>query len=106
MTKETVQQYAFQIIAFAGEAIDSFVSAIKLNRSGQIEESWEKYNEGSKQLNQCHEIQTQLIVEESRGGEIPYSLIMTHAQDHFNTAYNWQVMCGVFMIKDDINQCR
>lgn len=106
MTKEEVQQYAFQIIAYAGEAIDSFISAIKLNRAGQIEESWKKYDEGSKQLNQCHEIQTQLIVEESRGGEIPYSLIMTHAQDHFNTAYNWHVMCSVFMIKDDKNNSK
>ena len=100
MTKEEVQQLAFQMISLAGEALDCYYSAIVEFRKGEKKYSEEKFIEGNKKLNECHQIQTNLVFAESNEEEIPYSLIMTHAQDHFSNASNWKQFARILMNYD------
>lgn len=90
MTKEEVQLYAFQMIALAGEATDFYFRAIAEFKKENNELSLELFENGNERLVECHQIQTDLIHKESQGEDIPYSLIMTHAQDHFTGATNWK----------------
>ena len=101
MKKEDLQIVAFQMISYAGEAVAAYVEALKLFRAGQIEQSRKKYELGNENLNLCHTKQMEVIVKESNGENVPYSLVMTHAQDHYSTAYNLQLLCKIFMDKED-----
>ena len=83
------------------EETAAYVEALKLFRAGQIEESRKKYELGNENLNLCHTKQMEVIVKESNGENVPYSLVMTHAQDHYSTAYNLQLLCKIFMDKED-----
>ena len=98
MKKEDLQIVAFQMISYAGEAV---AAALKLFRAGQLEESRKKYDLGNENLNLCHTKQMEVIVKESNGENVPYSLVMTHAQYHYSTAYNLQLLCKIFMDKED-----
>lgn len=97
MTKEEVIQAAFQIISFAGDAMNEFYGAILDYKHHDIDNAKIKYKEGSEFLNKTHLIQTQLIQAEVNDEEIPYSLIMTHAQDHLTGAINWQRMVNLLL---------
>lgn len=101
MKKENLQIVAFQVVSYAGEAVAAYVKALKLFRAGQIEESRKKYELGNGNLNLCHTKQMEVVVEESNGENVPYSLVMTHTQDHYSTTYNLQLLCEIFMDKED-----
>lgn len=90
MTKEEVQMNAFKIIGIAGDAINSFYEAMYSFKKGNVDEAKQHYEEGETRLNDAHQIQTNLIHAEVNDEELPYSLIMCHAQDHLTLAINWQ----------------
>lgn len=90
MTKEEVQQMAFEMIAASGDALDCYYSAIVQFRNNNIDEAKQKIKDGNTCLNKTHQIQTDLIQAEIKNEEVPYSLIMTHAQDHLTNAMNWE----------------
>ncbi len=97
MTKEKVQLLAFKIIANAGEALDCFYNAVLLYKESNEEEALKKLNRGKEILNEVHNLQTELIQAEANDEEVPYSLIMTHAQDHLNSAINWERMASLLL---------
>ncbi|MEG0176859.1 PTS lactose/cellobiose transporter subunit IIA [Anaerorhabdus sp.] len=90
MEKSKVIEMAFEIISYSGDAIDQFYEAINCYKKNNIEEAREHFQCGSDHLNKAHKVQTVLIQSEVNEEEIPYSLIMTHAQDHLTSAINWQ----------------
>lgn len=97
MTKEKVMQMAFEIISSAGDAMDQYYNAILAFKKKNIEEAKNCLTEGNNCLQITHKIQTELIQSEVNEEEIPYSLIMTHAQDHLNSAINWQRMVTLLL---------
>lgn len=99
MTHEEVQMMAFQMIASAGDALDYYYRAIIAHHNGETSDANELLQQGDKKMNECHLLQTQLVQRESSGETIPYSLIMTHAQDHYTTGSNWQRIASL-MIHD------
>lgn len=97
MTKDTITQMAFEIISNAGDAMDQYYEALIDLKKNRNEQAKIKLEEGNKFLNKTHEIQTKLIQSEVNEEDIPYSLIMTHAQDHLNSAINWQRIVTLFL---------
>lgn len=97
MKKEEIQIIAFQMISYAGEAVAAYVEALKLYQAGDIEACLLSYKKGDENLNLCHKKQMEVIIEETNNNNIPYSLVMTHAQDHYTTAYNLQLLCKIFI---------
>ena len=100
MKKEEVSQLAFEIISIAGDAMDQFYNAIIDYKHNNKKDALEKYKKGNEFLNQTHLIQTKLIQAEVEDEIIPYSLLMTHAQDHLNSAINWQRMVSILLIDE------
>lgn len=99
MVLDEVEGEAFRMISYAGDALNCYYSAIvKKGRDGDVEAARKLLDEGDGHLSNCHSIQTHLISAEANGEVIPYSLMMTHAQDHFITALNWQRMARLEII--------
>lgn len=97
MTLEEVQLIAFQLIANAGEAFDNYYSAIIKAQDNEFEEADRLLSEGDQKMTDAHKAQTKLLQAENNKENIPYSLIMTHAQDHLTTAINWERFAKVLI---------
>lgn len=82
MNKEEINQTAFQIISYSGAAFSHFFNAIEAARNNDFEKSKLLFEEGEKNLTEAHQVQTKLLVNESRGETIDCNIIMIHAQDH------------------------
>lgn len=92
-----ITKMAFEIISNAGDAMDQYYEALIDLKKNRNEQAKIKLEKGNKYLNKTHEIQTKLIQSEVNEEDIPYSLIMTHAQDHLNSAINWQRIVTLFL---------
>ena len=97
MTKEELQMEAFQIISIAGDAYSSFYEAMTLYKQKDLDAARKKLEEGSEKLVGAHQIQTTLIHAEINDLDLPFSLIMTHAQDHLTMANCWENLAKVFI---------
>ena len=77
---------AFSMIAYSGEATDYYMQALHArneNNNSKIEELLKK---GDESLHKAHTQQMDLIVKEANADDVPYSLVMVHAQDHYMTS--------------------
>ena len=86
MTKSEVQSMAFLMIAYAGSAFDHFYKAIEYARHAEFEASDAEMKQGIEELNNAHRSQSELLSAEVNDEDIPFSIIMTHAQDHLSMA--------------------
>lgn len=103
MEKSHVQNLAFQVISEAGDALDAFYQAIKVSQTtADYTQAQTLYEQGQEHLHKVHNIQTELITAEVNEEELPYSLIMVHAQDHLTSAINWGRTCKLILaIKEE-----
>ncbi|MDT2822375.1 PTS lactose/cellobiose transporter subunit IIA [Enterococcus devriesei] len=98
MTKEEVQLTAFQIISIAGDAMDDFYQGLSTYLDGvRLDSGIVAMKRGQERMAEVHNIQTKLIKAEVNEEEVPYSLIMTHAQDHLANAISWSRMCQLLI---------
>ncbi|HWJ77686.1 MAG TPA: PTS lactose/cellobiose transporter subunit IIA [Niallia sp.] len=93
-TLEEMQTAAFQIISFAGEARSSYVEAIQIARNGNIEEAKRKIEEGVQNYNLIHKVHASLVQREAAGEELPFSLILMHAEDQMLTTETLKIMAS------------
>ena len=77
---------AMQIIAYAVRAFDYFNRAIEAAEEGQLEEARQYLADGKNELRHAHDAQTDLLAAEARGEDLPFSILMVHAQDHLMNA--------------------
>ena len=89
MTKEEMQSMAFMMIAHAGSAFDCFYRAVDLAEEARFEEARTTMQTGKEELNAAHRSQADLLSAEVRAEDIPFGIIMSHAQDHLTM--------GIFM---------
>jgi PTS system cellobiose-specific IIA component/PTS system lactose-specific IIA component len=80
--KLNLEEACFRIIAFSGEAFAKLMEALKLCRNDDYAGAEKTIKEASDLLNQAHNVHTELLVKESNGEEIGYSVLLTHAQDN------------------------
>lgn len=87
MNYEEVSEIAMQIIANSGMSRSSSMEGIKAAKKGNFERAEELMIEADKYYLAAHEIQTNLIVEETASEDkIVLNLIMVHGQDHLTMA--------------------
>lgn len=86
MDREKVQEIALQIVAYAGSAFDCYNRAITAAEEGNLAEAEALMKDGGKELRQAHDAQTDLLAAEAGKEEIPFSILMVHAQDHLTMA--------------------
>ena len=90
MTKQEVQMISFNVIANAGEAFDCYVKAIDAANNFEFDSAEELMKKGDASLIKAHKAQTDLINAEVNGEELPFSILLIHAQDHFMHASTYQ----------------
>lgn len=98
MTKEQIQSSSFMMIANAGSAFDHFYRAIGQAREARYEEAEKEMKLGTEDLQKAHDSQTDLLAAEMNQEDIPFSILMIHAQDHLNMALFTQRMAKEFIM--------
>ena len=96
MEKKQSMEIAFRIIAFSGEANSHYHLAINHAKDGLCEEFSNEIALGDDCLNDAHKAQTELLVSEANGEEIPFSVTLIHAQDHLMSAIMWKDLANQF----------
>lgn len=83
---EDIQTIAFNIILHAGESKNYSFQAMQCGRNGNFLEAEELLKKASQELNEAHQAQTDLLVNEAKGEKMNLSVIFVHAQDHLSMA--------------------
>ena len=86
MEKEKIQSIAFEVITLASEAMDACFRSLKAAKEGDRKASKTFMDQYDAVISKAHKTQMSLISNEARGVEMPYSIIMVHAQDHLMQA--------------------
>ena len=97
MDKEKMMECAMQIIAYAGSAFDYYNRAIEAAEEGHPEDSEKYMEDGKAKLRHAHDAQTDLLAAEAKGEDLPFSILMVHAQDHLNMAIFSERMAKHFL---------
>ena len=86
MDKEQINESAFQIVSFSGDARSSAMEAIQLAKAGKIEEAKKAIIDARNTIAEAHHHQTDMISAEANGEELPFSVLLIHGQDHLMTS--------------------
>lgn len=97
MDKEKMEKMAFTIIAHAGDATDFCFQGLEHAKKGDFEASKECLKKSKEAISLAHKAQMELITDEANGVEIPYSIIISHAQDHLMNAISSKKMVEEFI---------
>lgn len=77
---------SFRLIAQAGDARAEAMQAIKAAREGRFEEAEKLLRSAEEKNAKAHDIQFDLIQQESSGEPVDVNIILVHAQDHLTMA--------------------
>jgi PTS system cellobiose-specific IIA component len=83
---QSIEQVAFQLILYAGNAKSSLMEAMYKAREGDFKVAREKISEAKIELSKAHLAQTSMIQSEARGEKLPLNILLVHAQDHLMNA--------------------
>lgn len=98
MNREKMQSVAFMMIANAGDAFDHFYRAISMARENDFAAAEVEMEKGKVALRGAHDSQTDLLAAEMQQRELPFSILMVHAQDHLNMAIFSERMAREFIL--------
>lgn len=82
---EEMQMTAFQIIAAVGGAKSLYVEAMHLSREGQFEEAEALIAQGDEMYGGASHLHMGLVQKEAVGEQLPFSLLLMHAEDQMLT---------------------
>lgn len=82
---EEMQTIAFQIIASVGGAKSCYIEAMRVSRDGDYEKAEALVAEGDEMLQSASVHHLGLIQKEAEGQELPFSLMLMHAEDQMLT---------------------
>lgn len=83
---EVMENLVFQIIAVAGDARCKATEAILNAKKNKLDEADRLIKEAREGIVPAHQLQMDLIVDESRGNKQDMNILLVHAQDHLMTA--------------------
>jgi len=83
--KEDLEQIAFEIVAYSGDARTKLLNAVKEAKNKNFEKCEELVKEAKECLADAHKSQTEMIVSEAQGESIDVGFLTVHAQDHLMT---------------------
>ena len=86
MEKDKLQSIAFEVITLASEAMDFCFKSLNAAKDGNMQKSESLMAQYDEVISKAHKAQMSLITSEAKGIEMPYSIIMVHAQDHLMQA--------------------
>ncbi len=95
--KEEMQMAAFQMIATIGGAKSAYMEAIELAKEGKTEEGLAKIEEGRTMMADAHHHHFQFVTKEANGEDLPFSLMLMHAEDQLLTTEVIELMATEFV---------
>ncbi|KJY64961.1 PTS Lac IIA [Lactobacillus helsingborgensis] len=95
--EQKIQLMAFEIISNSGDAFDYFYQSVEKAQNANFKEAEILQKKGNESLNKAHKSQTGLLVSETNKEDIPYSILMVHAQDHLTMAIFFGRMSKLFI---------
>jgi len=75
------EQISFKIISLAGDAFAKLIEALQMAKKGELQQVEALINKAKEQVNEAHNVQTDLIVKEAQGEKAEFSVLLIHAQD-------------------------
>lgn len=81
-----IESIVFQIISYAGTAKSTVFEALGEAREGNFDKANKLILDAKKELLKAHDIQNELIFQETSGNEVPMKLLLVHAEDHLMSA--------------------
>lgn len=75
------EEISFKIISLAGDAFAKLIEALQMAKKGEHQEVKALFDMAKEQINEAHNVQTELIVKEARGEKAEFSVLLIHAQD-------------------------
>ncbi|MDY6063219.1 MAG: PTS lactose/cellobiose transporter subunit IIA [Erysipelotrichaceae bacterium] len=94
---ENIETIIFEIISNGGTAKGLIYEAIEASGKGEFEQANQLLKEADEYLLAAHKIQTEMIVEETRGNHIEVQVLFVHAQDHLMTALEVRSLADVLI---------
>lgn len=89
------EMVSFEIIANAGDARSFAFGALEAAKAGNFEEAEELLKKSDAAAVLAHHAQTELLVKQANGENVPVDVLMVHSQDHLMTS-----MLAVELIKE------
>ena len=83
---EKMQAIAFQMIATVGTAKSMYIEALQLAKNGQFDEAQELYVSADEIYSEAHTLHFELVQKEANGEQLPFSLMLMHAEDQMLNA--------------------
>lgn len=83
--KEDLEQIAFEIVAYSGDARTKLLNAVKEAKNKNFEKCEELIRDAKECLADAHKSQTEMITAEAQGNKIDVGFLTVHAQDHLMT---------------------
>jgi PTS system cellobiose-specific IIA component len=85
-TEFNIEEISFQLIATSGDARSDAIEAMQKAKANQIKEAEELLASARNKILETHKYNANLIHKEAAGQQLPFSLLLVHAQDHFMTS--------------------
>ncbi len=103
--KEEMQMAAFQMIATIGGAKSAYMEAIEIAKEGNAEDAMAKIEEGRSMMAEAHHHHFQFVTKEANGEDLPFSLMLMHAEDQLLTTESIEIMATEFVkLYDQLNK--
>lgn len=87
----------FEIISYVGTAKSSYIGAVGLAKEGKFDEAEEMVKAGDDAFKLGHDVHLKLLQRTAAGDEIPFTLILVHAEDQMAGAETAKVMATDFI---------
>lgn len=94
---EEMVMYCLDIIANVGDARSSFIQAIAEAKQGNYAEANRMIAAGEESFAKGHAVHAELIQKTARGEDIPFSLIIVHAEDQLMSAESFKILAKEFI---------
>ena len=85
VSKQVLEQIAFEIVAYSGDARSKLLQAVKEAKNKNFEVCRKLIEDAKECLASAHKSQTLFITSEAQGDNIEISFLTVHAQDHLMT---------------------
>lgn len=86
MTYEEISEKAMELIMCSGESKVHSMNAIKASKAYDFDTAKEEIKKANRAFSNAHEIQNELLTEETKTGKSLTNILMVHAQDHLSMA--------------------
>lgn len=89
---EKMQEAAFMMIATVGTAKSMYIEALQEAKKGNVEACDALIKEADTVYAEAHHLHFELVQKESQGEQLPFSLLLMHAEDQLLTTETLKIL--------------